>query len=325
MSRDEILGLLEQGRGRHVSGADLSRTLGVSRSAVWKQIEALRAQGYSISGGPRQGYILEGRPDLLYPREIRRGLRTHSFGGRIYHLRCAGSTNQVAQDLARRGCPEGTLVVAEEQTAGRGRWQRSWYSPPRQGIWMSLVLRPPLAPHLVPQITMVAGVSCARAIHEHLGLRPGIKWPNDIVCDDGRKLCGILVEMEASAEQVHFLVAGIGVNVNQELADFPPDLRDTAASLRMITGGRVERLPLTRCLLEMFEEDYERYCREGFATARKQWLDYQATLGRMVRVRGAEEFTGEACGLDEDGCLLVRSEGGQIRRSIAGEILEVRG
>ncbi len=243
-SRDRILDLLEQSRGQHVSGADLSRVLGVSRSAVWKQVETLRSQGYGIKGGPRIGYLLDELPDLLYPREIQRNLHTRSFGRQVFHLRSAGSTNQVAQDLARSGSPEGTLVVAEEQTAGRGRWQRSWYSPPEQGIWMSLVLRPQLAPYRVPQVTLVAGASCARAIDEHLGLRPGIKWPNDIVCGRGRKLCGILVEMDASVEQVHFLVAGIGLNVNQEQRTFRRSCRQTAASLRMIAGRRIERLPL---------------------------------------------------------------------------------
>ncbi len=320
MSREQILDLLEQNRGRHVSGADLSRTLGVSRSAIWKQIETLRTQGYGINGGPNQGYLLESLPDLLYPREIQKGLHTRCFGQQVYHLRSVGSTNQVAQDLGRRGYPEGTLVVAEEQTAGRGRWQRSWWSPPEAGIWLSLVLRPQLAPYRVPQITLVAGVSCVQAIDGCLGLRTGIKWPNDIVYD-GRKLCGILVEMEAAAEQVHFLVIGIGINVNQELADFPPDLREAAVSLGMIAGRRVERLLLAQRFLEVFEEDYDRYCRDGFAAARQAWLSYQVTLGKAVRVQaGLEEFTGEACGLDDDGSLLVRLDGGQVRRCIAGEV-----
>lgn len=324
MNREQILDILEQNRGCHISGADLSRTLGVSRSAVWKQIETLRARGYEIVGGPNLGYLLEGSPDLLYPREIQKNLHTRSFGRQVYHLRSAGSTNQVAQDLARQGCPEGTLVVAEAQTAGRGRWQRPWWSPPESGIWMSLVLRPQLAPYRVPQVTLVAGVSCARAIHKQLGLRTGIKWPNDIVYD-GRKLCGILVEMDAAAEQVHFLVVGIGINVNQELADFPPELRDLVTSLRMLAGRPVERLPLVRHLLEVLEKDYDRYCRDGFAAARKGWMSYQATLGKGVKVQaGMEEFTGEACGLDEDGSLLVRLGGGQIRRCIAGEVTLLR-
>ena len=127
-------------------------------------------------------------------------------------------------------------MVAEEQTAGRGRWQRSWWSPPETGIWLSLLLRPQLPPYRMPQMTLVAGASCARAIQDCLGLRPGIKWPNDIVYDN-RKLCGILTEMEATAEQVHFLVLGIGINVNQESQDFPPEIRDIAVSLRHAYGA----------------------------------------------------------------------------------------
>jgi BirA family biotin operon repressor/biotin-[acetyl-CoA-carboxylase] ligase len=325
MSREQILDLLEQHPGSHVSGADLSRALGVSRSAVWKQVETLRGQGYGITGGPNQGYLLERLPDLLYPREIQKGLQTSRLGRQVYHFRSVSSTNQVAQDLGRRGYPEGTLVVAEEQTAGRGRWQRSWWSPPETGIWLSLVLRPQLAPYRVSQITLVAGVSCVRAIDACLGLRPGIKWPNDIVYD-GRKLCGILVEMEAAAEQVHFLVIGIGINVNQELEEFPEEIRDSAISLGMIAGRRVERLLLVQRFLEAFEEDYDHYCRDGFAAARQAWLSCQVTLGKAVRVQaGREEFTGEACGLDDDGSLLVRLGSGQVRRCIAGEVTFVRG
>ncbi len=324
MSREQILDILEQNRERHISGADLSRTLGVSRSAVWKQIETLRAQGYDIVGGHNQGYLLERAPDLLYPRELQKGLHTRSFGRQVYHLRSAGSTNQVAQDLARQGCPEGTLVVAEEQTAGRGRWQRPWHSPPEAGIWMSLVLRPQLAPYRVPQVTLVAGASCARTINEQLGLRTGIKWPNDIVYD-GRKLCGILVEMEAAPEQVHFLVVGIGINVNQQPDDFPPELADRATSLSMIAGRPVPRVPLARRLLELFEEDYDRFCRSGFTAVREQWLACQATIGSAVQVQaGREEFSGVACGLDEDGSLLVRLHDGQIRRCIVGEVTLLR-
>jgi BirA family biotin operon repressor/biotin-[acetyl-CoA-carboxylase] ligase len=325
MSREQILDLLEENHGRYVSGAKLSQVLGVSRSAVWKQIETLRVQGYGITGGPNQGYLLDSSPDLLYPREIQKGLHTRSFGRQVYHLRSVGSTNQVAKDLGRRGYPEGTLVVAEEQTAGRGRYQKSWWSPPETGIWMSLVLRPQLAPYRIPQMTLVAGASCAQAIQDCLDMKPGIKWPNDIVYE-GRKLCGILAEMDAAAEQVHFLVIGIGINVNQELTDLPDEIRGIATSLSVITGRRLERLPLVRRILDVFEEDYDRYCRDGFAAAREKWLSYQVTLGKLLRFQsGQDECIGEACGLDDDGSLLVRRSSGQIDRCIAGEILEVRG
>ncbi|HHW42135.1 MAG TPA: biotin--[acetyl-CoA-carboxylase] ligase [Syntrophomonadaceae bacterium] len=320
MKRDEILEILEQKMGSRVSGEQLSRSLGVSRTAVWKQIKALRELGYRIAGSPRTGYLLEGVPDLLYPREIRKGLGTRSFGQEIFHFRRVGSTNQVAFDLARRGYPEGTVVVAEEQTSGRGRWQRPWFSPPETGIWLSLILRPDMAPVKVPQLTLVAGAACARAIHGCLGFRPAIKWPNDLLYN-GKKLCGILVEMEAAAEQVHFLVIGIGINVNQEESDFPPELRETAASLRMVTGSRVARVPLVRRILEVLEEDYRDFCSSGFTGVRERWLEYETTLGKAVQVRlGEKQFTGTAEDLDAEGNLLLRLKDGKLQKIISGEL-----
>lgn len=320
MGKEEILAILEGSQGCYISGEEISVKLGVSRSAVWKQIRHLRDLGYKITGSPRTGYLFEDAPDLLYPWEIRKGLETLRFGKQIFHFRQVGSTNQVAQDLGRKGYPEGTVVVAEEQTAGRGRWQRAWFSPPELGIWLSLILRPPVAPSQVPQITLVAGVACARALHAELGLKPGIKWPNDLVFN-GKKVCGILAELEAAAEQINYLVLGIGINVNQEREDFPPDLRETATSLRILTGSRLRRIPIVRRLLALLEEEYDLFCCSGFAGARERWLAYQVTLGKRVRVHeGKEEFFGEAVDLDLDGSLLLRMPDGTMRRCAAGEV-----
>lgn len=322
--REKLLEILEQGMGSYVSGEELSRKLGVSRTAVWKQVSKLRELGYRIDGTTRSGYRYLGPPDILYPREIRRGLKAGVFAGEVFHFQKVGSTNQVALDLARKGYPEGTLVVAEEQTAGRGRWRRPWLAPTGKALLFSLVLRPALVPYRVPEVTLVAGASVARAIHEHTGLRVGIKWPNDLICE-GKKLCGILVEMEAAAEQVSYLVLGIGINVNQEQEDLPPELRDTATSLRMILREEVLRIPLLQRVLEVLEEDYEEYCSDGFASSRERWLRYEATLGRRVRICiGGEEFSGEAAGLAEDGSLLLRLPGGDVIRCNSGEIIFCR-
>ncbi len=324
MGREKILAILEENQGRYISGEEISACLGVSRSAVWKKIKNLRELGYKITGSPRAGYLFEGAPDLLYPWEIQKGLRTRLFGKEFFHFRQVGSTNLAAQDLARKGYPEGTVVVAEEQTAGRGRWKRAWFSPPELGIWFSLILRPPLVPLKVPQITLVAGVACARALHAELGFKPGIKWPNDLVCD-GKKVCGILAELEAAAEQLNYLILGIGINVNQVKDDFPLELREAAVSLRMVAGRRLRRLPLLRRLLEFLEEEYELFCSTGFAGAREKWLEYQVTLGKRVRVQeGKEEFYGEALDLDFDGSLLLRLAGGETRRCASGEVMLCR-
>lgn len=322
--RAKILEILEQGDGKPVSGEELSKKLGVSRTAVWKQVKKLRELGYRIEGATRSGYLYLGPPDLLYPREIKRGLKARVMGGEILHFQKAGSTNQIALELARKGYPEGTLVVAEEQTAGRGRWQRPWLSPQGKALLFSLILRPEILPYNVPEVTLVAGAAVARALHSYTGIQPGIKWPNDLLYQ-GRKFCGILVEMEAAAEQLNYLVVGIGINVNQKQSDFPPELREQAASLKLIKGEELKRVPLLQRVLETLEDDYGKYCRGGFAVVRENWLRYNITLGRRVSVRiGKEELSGEAVDLAADGSLILQlPEGNQISCN-AGEILLCR-
>lgn len=245
------------------------------------------------------------------------GLKTRIFAREVFHFQKAGSTNQIALDLARKGYPEGTLVVAEEQTAGRGRWRRPWHSSPGKGLLFSLILRPRISPSHFPQITLVAGASTARAVHRQTGVRAGIKWPNDLIYQ-GKKFCGILVEGTGKAS---CLVLGIGINVNQERDDFPLQLQDTATSLRIIKGEEVQRGPLLQRILETLEEDYEGYCRSGFYHARQHWLQYEAVLGRKVRMMiGDQEFFGQAVGLTEDGALSLRLPQGEEIRCSAGEV-----
>jgi BirA family biotin operon repressor/biotin-[acetyl-CoA-carboxylase] ligase len=245
-------------------------------------------------------------------KDLRCGLKTRIIAQKLFHFQRAGSTNQLASDLARKGYPEGTLVVAEEQTAGRGRWQRPWHSPAGKALLFSLILRPEILPSQIPQITLVAGAAVARAVHRQTGIRVGIKWPNDLIYQ-GKKFCGILVEGKVK----NSLVLGIGVNVNQERDDFPPQLRSTATSLKMIKGEEVPRVPLLQIILETLEEDYEEYCRSGFAPVRRYWLQYEAVLGRKVRlVISGQDFCGHAIGLAEDGALLLRlPQGEEIRCS----------
>lgn len=248
---------------------------------------------------------------------ISSGLKTRIFAQEVFHYQKVGSTNQIALDLACKGYPEGTLVVAEEQTAGRGRWRRPWHSSPGKGLLFSLILRPQILPSHLPQITLVAGVSTARAVHRQTEVKAGIKWPNDLIYQ-GKKFCGILVEGTGKAS---CLVLGIGINVNQERDDFPSQLQDTATSLRIIKGEEVQRGPLLQGILQILEEDYERYCRLGFSYARQHWLQYEAILGRRVQlVIGEQEFLGQAVGLSEDGALILRLPSGEEIRCSAGEV-----
>jgi len=210
------------------------------------------------------------------------------------------------------------MVIAEDQTAGRGRWGRKWHSPPEKSLLFSLLLRPNIPPERMPQLALVAGVSAARAIYQQTGIKLGIKWPNDLLYE-GKKVCGILVERAGSADLC--LVLGIGVNVNQEKDDFPPELRDTATSLRMIAGKIILRVPLLQQILECLEEDYQEYCRTGFSPLRERWLQYEAVLGKKVRiVMGNREYCGEAIGLSEEGELVVVSPQGEEIKFAAGEV-----
>jgi BirA family biotin operon repressor/biotin-[acetyl-CoA-carboxylase] ligase len=310
-----LLDLLQRGEWR--SGAELAADLGVSRAAVWKRILRLRAAGYEIDAVAGRGYRLREAPDRLLPREIARHVEP---GARfeVVHRDEVDSTNTVAASLARSGAPEGTAVVAEMQTAGRGRLGRSWCSPRGKNLYLSLVLRPPLAPTAVPQLTLIAAVSVVRAVIEIASATPAIKWPNDVQLN-GRKLAGILTELEAEAERVRFIVLGIGVNLNVTPEDLPEELRATATSLRIASGQPVDRCRFTGRLLSHWARDYAAFLRSGFAALRPDYERYHGLDGRAVRVSGATSVSGIVRGVSDDGALLVDT-GDRIERVVAGEV-----
>lgn len=318
-----LLDLLAGAGGDWVSGEAISTQLGISRAAVWKQIEGLRADGYEVEAAPRRGYRLTARPDKLSVPEIEAGLKTQRFGRPVEAHEAIGSTNERAKELARQGAPEGLLVTAEQQTAGKGRLGRPWQTPAGRALALSLLLRPLIPPTLAPRLTLVAAVAVAEAVRAETGLPVGIKWPNDLQVA-GRKLCGILTEMEAEIEQVRFVVLGIGLNVNQTVAEFPPELRETATSVRLAIGaeggsseggssegcasaagaseGRaragvishggtseaggppVARLPLLQAILSRIEVRYDQFLAGGWPELLSAWRELSVTLGRPVRV-----------------------------------------
>ena len=303
-----------------VSGEELATMLRSSRAAVWKRIAALRAAGYRIEARHAAGYVLAGTPDRVGPSE----LAPHLRGGwrDVRWLARVDSTQRVARDLARSGAAEGTAVVAEEQTAGRGRLGRAWHSPAGENLYCSVVLRPPRAPAEVPQVALVAGIAVAAAVEEAAGRRPAIKWPNDVLLD-GKKVAGILTEMESEMERVHHVIAGIGVNLNTRR--FPRELRTKASSLLLLTGRSIDRARFTAGLLAALEARYGRYLSVGFASVRTEWESYSCLTGTEVRVQGpGGEVTGRVLGLDDDGALRLRGPDGGITRIVAGEVT-VRG
>ena len=319
MLRSDILSMLRDNTGKFVSGEEIGRRFSVSRTAVSKQIQKLRLEGYDIESAVSQGHRLRRLPDLLRPEEICPRLTTKIFGREIHYFSHLGSTNDEAKKMAIGGCPEGTLIVTEEQTGGRGRLSRGWYSPLTKGIWFSVVLRPPFPPQEAPKCTLLAAVSLNRAIHDITGIACGIKWPNDILCKE-RKLVGILTEMSAEMDAINHIVIGMGVNVNIPASDFPDDLKDTATSLLLETGATVSRLDLFIRVLERLEELYLAVRNNGFTAVLDAWRQESVTLGKKVRVVGMDRiFCGHAVDIDSDGALMVSTDSG-MERVIAGDV-----
>lgn len=304
-----------------VSGARVAREIGVSRSAVWTWVERLRELGVRVKGHPRTGYFLEKVPDILTPDMLRQRLKGSLFGKRIHHFFKVDSTNRVALELAHAGEPEGAVVLAEEQTAGRGRAGRTWHSERAVGIYVTLVLRPKLAPVQAPLLTMMAGLSAYTAIQTHSGLVVDLKWPNDLLIR-GKKVGGILTEMHAEPGQVRFVIVGIGLNVNQER--FPGELGSVATSLRIESGRPQSRLELLVRLLREFESDYNRFLAEGSAAVIERFTKVSSyAQGKRVRVsNGKDAFTGVTAGLGPEGLLLVQRDSGQVTTVIAGDVAE---
>ena len=314
-----ILELLRAGDG-FASGAALSRTLGVSRTAVWKHVKGLRSQGYRIEAVPAKGYRLRGSPDLLTPLDLEAGLDTLRVGSRLVCLKETESTNAVAFRLAEEGAPEGTVVFADAQSAGKGRLGRVWLSPPGVNLYCSVVLRPPISPVAACQLTFLSVVAVARAIERCTKLLPQIKWPNDILVS-GKKVAGLLNEMNAETEKVNFVVLGIGVNLNMRLSQLGEGVRHPATSLLEEGGAEVDRVAFARTLLAELDQLYDRFLLEGEGPVRAEWLERSAIRGRQVRVNcGAREFSGAVEGVDSFGALLVRLPDGALETVLSGDV-----
>jgi birA, biotin-[acetyl-CoA-carboxylase] ligase region len=319
--RNAILQMLKESRG-FISGEEISSRLNVSRMAVCKHINALKSEGYSIESYPKKGYRLTGAPDILSPGEVLPVLNTRYIGRGIIHFDSIESTNNIARQKAAEGCPDGFLVIAEEQTAGRGRLGRRWVTPKSSSIAMSLVLKPNIAPNDAPGITLIAGLSVCRAIEGCLHINSGIKWPNDIIIN-GRKACGILTEMSAEMDAINYVIAGIGINVN--IKEFPEDIKNIATSLCIEKGTAVSRKEVLSSVLLEFEGLYDRFKESGLSSIMDDFKAHSVTLGNMVRVQGqGVSFEGEAVDITGDGILLVRLSDGTVKKVISGDV-SVRG
>jgi BirA family biotin operon repressor/biotin-[acetyl-CoA-carboxylase] ligase len=322
-SEELVLSFLAEAADEFLSGEAISDKLGLTRAAVWKHVEALRAQGYRIDAVPAKGYRLAGVPDRLTQLEIRPLLNTHDLGRVVHWYEQLGSTNDRAKELAEEGAEDGEVVVAEAQTAGRGRRGRTWASPSRKNLYFSVVLRPDLSPTRAPELTLVASVAICEALRQ-AGVDARIKWPNDLLASD-RKIAGILTELSADPDQVHWVVLGVGVNVNARAEDFPEEVRPGATSVLLERGQAAPRALFAAACFTALEEWLDRYAEGGFAAVRGAWRDRSATLGREVSVRvGERDIIGIAEDVDEAGALLVRTSAG-VERILSGDVSLLRG
>lgn len=316
---EEVLNTLRVRQGSFVSGEELSRLVGVSRTAIWKEVQKLRERGYRILAQPHTGYRLLSIPDRMIPEELTWNLRTQRIARRVYAYESTDSTMDIAHRLAAGGEPEGSVVVAEGQAQGRGRLGRKWVSPKGKGIYLSVILRPALPLSSVAHVTLMAAVAAARATESSLGRRPQIKWPNDILLA-GRKVGGILTELSAELNRVRYVIIGIGLNVHA-FAHLPAH----ATSLVQETGGRVNRLELARALLVELDRVYEIFLTQGIAPVLEAWRGFAEFLGHRIRVALQNRTVdGQAMDVDSNGALLVRTDTGIVEPVSAGDVLIVR-
>jgi BirA family biotin operon repressor/biotin-[acetyl-CoA-carboxylase] ligase len=304
-----------------VSGTDLCGLMGISRAAIWAHINNLRESGFEIIASPHRGYELISSPEKFVAEDLES--RVHEkqlIGKRIRVMDSTTSTNDEAIKYAFSQGPEGLVVLSESQTQGRGRMGRKWSSPEGKGLWFSVLLRPRLTANECTQLTVAAAVSLRRAINEFTGATPDIKWPNDLLVK-GRKIAGILTEMQAELDCVKYVIIGVGVNVNQSSDEFPEHLRETATSLKNITGVPISRTALAEAILREMDKDYKRITHGRFEEIAQEWANNCGTLDKDVDIQtGHRRITGRAESLDEAGALLVRTQHGRIERVVGGDV-----
>jgi len=317
---EEILQLLREHSSTFLSGEEISRRLKVTRTAVWKRIQRLRTLGYEIEASTRLGYRLIRSPDLLTPSEVKPLLTTKWMGKTIHYFHSIDSTNSKAYQLAIQDAEEGEVVIAELQVKGRGRLGRYWFSPAFLNLYLSVILRPQIPPHQASLITLMAAVATANAIEKYSGLLPLIKWPNDILIRD-RKVAGLLNEIHSEMDRIHFVILGIGVNLNMDGKMFSKEIRGVATSLKREMGQTISRKAFLQSLLEELESWYEIFLKEGGAPVLKAWRDRAKIEGKRVRVTSfGETLSGVAVDIDSDGAMILETKDGKRKRIVAGDV-----
>ena len=318
MNKDKIINLLRTTGTGFLSGEQLAKKCGISRTMVWKHIKSLEQDGFNIEAVPSQGYRIMTEPDILRKGDLLQGLKTRTIGREVHLLPSTDSTNTHAMEIASHGSPEGTVVVAETQTAGKGRLGRTWVSP-RGNLYISVILRPNIPLHKAPIITLMGAVSVAHALRTICNVQAVIKWPNDIIVS-GKKISGLLTEMRAEQDRVKYIVLGIGINVNIGRSALPAEIRVSATTLAEETGQRINRTLLLRQLFMELERWYRIFLSDAGGILR-EWEALNMTIGNRVLVQGTgESFGGEAIGIDNEGRLIIKLDDGCFRPIAAGDV-----
>ena len=299
----------------YISGETLAKQLHVSRTAIWKQIKSLEDQGYIFKSKRNKGYQLVFRPDIPIKEEIIPFIKTSIIGSQLYFHHTLVSTNSYGKELIKKDVPEGTVIIAEKQEKGRGRKERSWSSP-KGGLWFSIILYPDISPQKAMHVTMIASIAVANAIQDICSINPEIKWPNDLMIN-GKKLCGILTEIDAEMDKIHYSIIGIGLNVNNKI---PHLLNDTATSLKIVKKKEISRVQLLRLILTYFDGLYQYIIKNDLSFIRNIWIEKANIIGKKICVHGEREsVTGIVTGIDDDGCLMVKKNN-QTVSIVSGDI-----
>jgi BirA family biotin operon repressor/biotin-[acetyl-CoA-carboxylase] ligase len=315
-----VLKILEDEDGP-ISGEKISEKLGITRSAVWKHIKELRDMGYKIGASRAEGYRLTAHSTRLLPYEVKKKLKTRFIGKEIRYYSSIPTTTGIGKELCNAkdaGHLHGTVIVAEEQTGGIGRLGRAWCSP-EGGIWITIILKPDIPMDHLFMITMAGSIAVARSLRKEYELGALIKWPNDIYIGD-KKVSGLLLELAAEADVIHYCLLGIGIDANMDPADLPPTLRSSITTLKMELGYEVDRTALLARLLKEFEQRYTLLESEEYEAIIREWKSLSITLDHRIHVKTLRKsFDGEAIDIDEHGALIVRKDNGKIEHVFAGD------
>lgn len=319
-TRNKLIELLAKNVNTFISGQILSEQLNVSRNTIWKHMNQLKKDGYEIEGVANKGYKIISFPNKISENTIKWGLHTNWLGKKIIHRESLDTTQKLAHQLALEGAKHGTVVIADEQTDGKGRVNRYFHSKKEKGIWMSLILRPNILPYMAPQLTLLTATVLADVISEETEIKPQIKWPNDVLINE-KKISGILTEMQAEQDKVVYVIVGIGINVNHKKNELYKDTRNEITSLNIETNQEWDLNKLTQKLLRKFELKYDQYMQNGFANVKTDWESYGFKLNEPLFISsGNHQFSATFIGIAEDGALLAKKNNGEIERIYAGEI-----